>query len=387
MNFINKINSSQWAFYVILILFLQLPSFRIIYKVSPNHYQVIIPLFLSMVVVYYFILFGYKSQFFEKLSQSVTLTLFILIALLTINYFAYPILDARKVLKLGSDQDDAMIAVAKALFSGHSPYHIKTYLCPGASTGPGLVILLSPFVLTNTYFSVTPILVAILSYLIYRRTKKFKTVNIFLLLLISSPLFWEMMTNGSDLPAFGIFCVIPLLIWKDTMPVYLKMVVFLFISMTLTSRIIFIYLAPLYGLFLCDRSWLKWIKYTSIVVLITVLFHLIFYLIDPTHYSPLLLVNYGLIFLSLRMGIVGSVLFLSIFLKTVQWSLDRNSHFTLLWLWVALPLLFISFISFNFHLFVLDQYPFTFFTPQIPILLTCFALNNQASFKNENADN
>jgi hypothetical protein len=54
---------------------------------------------------------------------------------------------------------------------------------------------------------------------------------------------------------------------------------------------------------------------------------------------------------------------------------------------VALPLLFISFISFNFHLFVLDQYPFTFFTPQIPILLTCFALNYQASFKNENADN
>lgn len=172
MNFISKINSSKWAFYVILILFLQLPSFRVIYKVSPTHYHVIIPLFLSVVVVYYFILFGYKNQFLERLSQSVTFTFFILIALLAINYFAYPILDARKVLGLGSDQDDAVIAVSKALFSGHSPYNIKTYLCPGASTGPGLVILLSPFVLSNTYFSVTPLLVAILSYLIYRHTKK-----------------------------------------------------------------------------------------------------------------------------------------------------------------------------------------------------------------------
>jgi hypothetical protein len=276
---------------------------------------------------------------------------------------------------LGTDHDDALKAVTKALFSGVSPYSVHTYLNPGASVGPGMVILLAPFVLLNVYQLITPSLTAILAYLVFRTTNSLKVVNLFLLLLMSSPAFWELMTNGSDLIAFGILCTIPLLLWQKHLSIYTKGLIFIFIAMTLTSRIIFIYLAPVFALLFCERKIDVWLKYVTVLGTIAISIHLIFYTIDPTRYTPLLLLDKGLDLINLKIIFIVTVVAVIVWYYSFRFTVSRQNMVLVLWIWTALPLLMVTLMSFNYDYKILYQYPFSYFAPQLPIIVTYVVLH------------
>jgi hypothetical protein len=374
MKLISTIIYSKRVSFLILFTFLQLPSLRVIYKLSPANYIITIPIFLVLACTYYHFILTSNYKLYLKASKSLVITLLILALIAIVNYYVYPIIDARKNFMRGSDQDDAIIAVANALISEISPYAVNTYLNPGAAVGPGLMLLLLPFIFVKAYFLVTPAFVGLLIYFIFRATKSIKTINLFLLLLISSPAFWELMTNGSDLIVFGILCILPSLKWHKNLPIASKLFILIVLAMTLTSRVIFIYLAPLFGLLFCARKISLWLKYTIIITLMTLSIHLVFYSIDPLRYTPLLLIGKGLNLLSIKTVVVFTVLFVIGLFCTIHFSKNKNNHFLLLWIWTAFPLLFVTIISFNYNYMILYQYPVSYFAPQLPMIITYFVM-------------
>lgn len=375
MNILNFISSSKNISSLVLFIFIQIPSLRILYKVSQEKAYFIAPLYLILSLFYYKILLFSNNKLIDRVLNSFYLTFLILIVLVIANYYLYPIVDARKLMMLGSDQDDAVIEVAKKMFDGLSPYSAETYKNPGASTGPGLVLLLSPFVYFKSYFLVTPFFIAILQYFLFRITKNIRATNLYLLLLISSAFFWELMTNGSDLLAFGVLCILPILIWKNRLSNKDKILLILFIAMVLTSRIIFFYLAPIYGILFAERKFLNWFKYTSLILVFTFLIHLSFYLIDPDRYTPILLLYKGLKLLNINRVLFIFILFAIILYQSLKINLILKKGIFLFWVWITLPMLLVIIFSIDYNKNILNQYPYIYLGPQLPIYLSYYVIS------------
>jgi hypothetical protein len=365
-----------YSLFPLLYLILQVPSLRILCKVSPVSYWIFIPLFLMAIGGYYLLLVRSRdNRFLEYGALSVMLLAGIILA----NFYLYPMVDARKEFMLGSDQDDALIAVVKAIFSGKSPYAVETYLNTGASTGPGWAMLMAPFVLLDSYFLITPCLFGVLFFLLYRQGWTIREVNLYLLLLISSPAFWELMTNGSDLIAFGTLCLISLLLWKRASASWWKALILVLLSMVLTARIVFVYLVPIFAWLLAGKIGKSWLKFAIILLLLSLGIHFLFYQMGPENYTPLLLIDKGLGIISfpeLLLAIPAGAVLLYLSLQSTS---SLRYQIGMLGAWLLIPLGLIALFSFNYQGNILLQYPFTYLGPQLPVLLVFVveSLNDQ----------
>jgi len=282
-----------------LLLFLQLPSLRPLYKYLPSGLHKLIPLYLLAVFFGYALFFkspGLSGLIKKFLNRRVVLIAFIVLITL-VNFFVYPIADSLKYQGKGSDQDDALIVTAANLVRGKNPYQAHTYFYSNPiSPGPGWIILCFPFtLLKGLYFLLTPFYIILLLLLLRRITGSYFSGNIFLILCLSSLAFWETMVAGSDMFAIGALftlsvCAVFYSIEKGGILLFLSM---LLLGFAATSRVVFIYIIPVIGILLFRRSKFKHLVYLLAALAIAILLHLIFYLWNTASYTPLHLLAKG----------------------------------------------------------------------------------------------
>ncbi len=378
-SFIEKQLEKKTLLILLLFFSLQIPSVRALFKYIPSNYQFIILIYGLLNLTFYVIIVSSnitRKKFFTGPFLAVILILLIFI----VNYFVYPIADSLKYQGKGSDSDDAIIVVTRTLLSGHSPFAVKTYLNNYIDNGPGIIFILAPFVILKAYYLATPVFVLLLSYLFYRKYKVFGIVNIFLLLVISSPAFWELMVNGSDLLIIGILMIIPILLWDDNLSPLAKLLLIFLIALTMTSRVVFLYLAPVYGFILAGNSpkhsFLNALKLTFILFFFTIALHSAFFLPDPANYGPFHLLSTGtkIIFTCIFFISILPFAFIAWFTIILSRKGLPEINMFLMWIWIALPMLVITIISFNFNNFNIRSYPFTYLGLQIPIIASFYII-------------
>jgi hypothetical protein len=241
----------------ILWLGLQLPSLQVLFKYLPPRLQPLIVIYMLAAFAIYadFLHDGWLKQHLRIILSSGWTMICLIIVTLSVNYFLYPIADALKYQMRGSDMEDALIMAGNRLWDLVSPYAEKTYLGNLISTGPGLVLLLLPCLTFGRYFLITPLILAAVAYTLYRISDSFYQANLFLVLCLSSPAFWEFMVVGGDLVIIGGLLVL-CLIWlhakveKNSLCLICGI---LFLALVADTRIVFIYLVPLLSLFLWKR--------------------------------------------------------------------------------------------------------------------------------------
>ena len=193
----------------LMMLVLQIPSYRTIFKFVP--YPIISVIFLNVLAfIGYAIIFQniWVRKMLTYLLNSYYITIFFIALLIGVNYYLYPRVDARKYIGRGSTADDALIETAKSFLAQRGLYNVRLYDGAPVSPGPGWILLNLPFTTSGLYFLLTPFYIGILStlYIIFYRDKL--GANLVLLSLTSSPIFWELMVTGHDLIALGFGLII-----------------------------------------------------------------------------------------------------------------------------------------------------------------------------------
>jgi hypothetical protein len=332
----------------LLWLGLQLPSLRPLYKYLPPRLHPLILIYLLATYAVYadFLHNGRLKRGLQGILSSGWTMVCLVAVTLGLNRLVYPLAYALKYQKRGSDQDYALLLVGNRLWHLVSPYALRTYYGNPISAGPGLVLLLLPFLSMDRYFLITPLMLAAVAYTLYRISGSFYQANLFLGLCLSSLAFWETMVAGSDLFVVGGFMVLCLAFFyskleKNTL--YLVCGI-LFLALIATTRVVFLYLPPLYSLFLWKRR--PWLGYTVFIFALfgALLLHGIFYFWDPPNYTPLHLVGKGGLLLPGYLKISLIICALAIGWLTLK-NVTDNLVSWLFYLWLALftPLAFITF--------------------------------------------
>ena len=137
---------------------LLLPSIRFFVKFS-NFY-----LFIFYVVginILTFLIFKNIKKIYKLFNYPLWIIFWGLLTVL--NFYIYPIIDARRNLGKGSTGDDAMILASKSLMSTGKIYDLIIDFKTPISPGPAWVIFNSPFSFFDLYFLFTPFYFIIIS--------------------------------------------------------------------------------------------------------------------------------------------------------------------------------------------------------------------------------
>lgn len=276
----------------IVLFSLQFPSLRVWFKYIPESLHLLVVPYLVLMFLFYAVTF--ESPLLAMISQlflrNKMLYAAVFVAVTIIMIVGYAVADSRKLEDAGSDQDDALILAGQQLSAGHYPYAHKTYLNNPISPGPGWVILFLPVTVLGIYPLVIPGCVFGIAYLIYRLTESVTKSNLFLWLLFSSPLFWETTFQGSDLLPLGCGFVLGSLLlyflWGKN--IYWDFAISLFIAFMLTSRIILAGYVFIWACFLKQR-----LRFGAVVGLLVIASHGLFWVWNPSLYSPLHVIDKG----------------------------------------------------------------------------------------------
>ena len=276
----------------LLLLLLQLPALRSFYKYVPEQLHLAIPLVvLALVPVYHFIL--HPPVWAKKIMATALVPLASVAITVELAYLVYPLADGLKHSGGGSDADDAMIQGALYLWQGASPYIATTYFGNPISPGPGWIVLFSPLVLLNVYWLITPVMLALLLFVLWRQTQDWLVLSRLSLILPSSLMFWELLVVGSDLWALSCLAALLLLIpvhrWRG-----LKFLAVVLLAGTVgTARSVLFYFAALPALHLWPQRKLGAVAIGLLALSVTVLWHAFFWQVSGGNYPPLHLLTKG----------------------------------------------------------------------------------------------
>jgi len=287
-NLIKNKNNIFWI--VALIFFVIVPNLRPIFKYS-NFFQstifIIYALFVSVLV---YLLQKNKFKFyFSKLLGNYRFIFFIFLLVSLLVWFLYPIADGLKSQMRGSDQDDCVIIGVKQLVSLLHPYDKTSYLGNPCSTGLGIILLYSPFVLFNIYCLSSIFLAYLCTYVIGGNSRNVYVASVFTILQFSSLFSMELLIVGSDLifVGFGLvllsFQTINLVLKKNTYNIFWLAVFAGFLS---SSRINFLVIAPIISIFIFihwQRGGLLFALYSISVAIIP---STILYFVDSSKFTP-----------------------------------------------------------------------------------------------------
>ena len=265
---------------------LQVPSLRAIVKYAPEGFLPLIPVYL---IGTFFLTYWFIHKFREtRLAQWKWFPIALILLHVVINVVVYPQADALKYENRGSPQDDALIVGGERLVAGLNPYEGETYRHEWVSAGPGWIVLALPFTLTGLFALFTPFWVALCAWWIAKRHDT-ASVSLFLILLFSSLVFWELSVTGSDMLAMGCAFLLSLVLldWSKTRGWVAKSLTALFAASLTTSRIVFAFLLPLQAAFLYHRKKRDGIFYGLLAILLFVLIQLPFYLWNSARFFPL----------------------------------------------------------------------------------------------------
>jgi hypothetical protein len=328
----------------LLFFVLQFPSIQPFFFYLGNMLWLMPVYFLGIFIVYAVALDPDRNSLSNFLNKQTIYILLVLI-LLIVNFVVYPIADNLRFQNVGSDQDDALILAGQRLIKGMSPYAASTYLNNPISTGPGLVILGIPFASKTLYFLFTPVFMALVGILLFLRFKSWAAPNLFLMLMMSTPVFWNRMVTGSDFLAIGsLFIICNLLLFYSWKNAWAKAFIIIFTVLSTSSRLVFLYLILVFGIFLWRRNKSDAIMFTILSWAGTGCLNLAFYLRDPNNFTPVHIIGKGIQILR-GSGLIVWTIVACFIGAVVIFSLARNSlerWMLLLFVSVFVPLCLLS---------------------------------------------
>jgi hypothetical protein len=347
---------SRWAVFALFVS-LQFPALRDLYKFLPKEYYPLSHAFLliSFLVYFYFIEGISKDRDLpNKIVDSIDsryVFLFLACMLILLVAFVYPLVDGMKYYGRGSDQDDSIINAGLALLKTGNPYTATTYFSfteKSLSPGPGWIIISLPFTVLNAYFVFSPFVVIGMALLIKWHSKHWATANLFIIFLLSTIIFWDLLVEGSDLIALGCFFSATLLVLYYAKLTRLNILAFsIVIGMLATSRIAFSYIPVLYAVLLYTRDR----KAAFIVALFGTLtmfsLHYYYYLwsiIDGhEYYKPLHLIAKGSQFMPGNFKVVALIACSAAGVAIIYMLKNSLQRWLMcFWLGLYMPMLFVS---------------------------------------------
>lgn len=287
-NLIKNKNNIFWI--VALIFFVIVPNLRPIFKYS-NFFQstifIIYALFVSLLV---YLLQKNKFKFyFSKLLGNYRFIFFIFLLVSLLVWFLYPIADGLKSQMRGSDQDDCVIIGVKQLVSLLHPYDKTSYLGNSCSTGLGIILLYSPFVLFNIYCLASIFLAYLCTYVIRGNSRNVYVASVFAILQFSSLFSMELLIVGSDLifVGFGLvllsFHTINLVFKKKTYNIFWLAV---FAGLLSSSRINFLVIAPIISIFIFIHWQKGGLLFGLYSISVAIIPSTILYFVDSSKFTP-----------------------------------------------------------------------------------------------------
>jgi len=283
-------NKNNFFLIVSLIFFVIAPNLRPIFKYFNFLQAALFIIYSLFVILLVYLLQKKKLKFyFSKLLGSHWFVFFIFLLVSLIICFLYPIADGLKSQMRGSDQDDCVIIGVKQLVSLLHPYDKTSYLGNPCSTGLGIILLYSPFVLLNIY-CLAPIFLAYLSaYVIRGNSRNVYVASVFTILQFSSLFSMELLIVGSDLifVGFGLvllsFQTINLVLKKNTYNIFWLAA---FAGLLSSSRINFLVIAPIISIFIFIHWQKGGLLFGLFSISTAIIPSSIVYFIDPSKFSP-----------------------------------------------------------------------------------------------------
>jgi hypothetical protein len=157
-----------------LIFFVIAPNLRPIFKYFTFFQSGLFIIYSLFVILLVYLLQKNKLKlYFSKLLGSYWLIFFIFLLVSLLIWLLYPIADGLKSQMRGLDQDDCVIIGVKQLVSLLHPYDKTSYLGNPCSTGLGIILLYSPFVLFNIYCLASIFLAYLCTYVIRVNSRMF----------------------------------------------------------------------------------------------------------------------------------------------------------------------------------------------------------------------
>lgn len=315
-------------------------------------------------VLFYILLAGlglwiihrYRFDILNRISdRGVTiLSVLVFIALTAIFLLIYPVADSG-IVGRGSDNDDALTIAAQQLLAGHYPYEVRTYLGNPISPLPGAIILSLPFVLLGNVGYQNIFWLAVFLFFSMRYFgDRCVALLLFLIVIIFSPVILYLVVIGSDYISNSIY-VLVFSVWMISSvlnprdPVWVKLVLAIFLGIALSSRANFLFLLPLIYMLILRRSNFKTASfYLGITGLAFVLTTLPFYLWSPENFSPLHTAD-KLVQLDEFIPYAGSLVLISTLIFTIWLSLKMikspDTYLYYFFLILAFPIVLGGFIS------------------------------------------
>jgi hypothetical protein len=231
-----------------------------------------------------------KDKFyFSKLLGSYWFVFFIFLLVSLLIWFVYPIADGLKSQMRGSDQDDCVIIGVKQLASLQHPYVKTSYLGNPCSTGLGIILLYSPFVLLNIYCLGSIFLAFLCAYVIRGNSRNTYRASVFIILQFSSLFIMELLFVGSDLIFLGfglvllVFQTINLVLKRNIYDIFWLAV---FAGLLSSSRINFLVIAPIISIFIFIHWQKGGLLFGLFSISTAIIPSFIVYFIDPSKFSP-----------------------------------------------------------------------------------------------------
>jgi hypothetical protein len=295
-----------------LILFLYLPGIRDFYKFDLTGFPLLVfAIYLICIFLILNLVSGNKNNIYrQSLSSPLTIILMLFIMGMVTFYF-YPQADSRKIIMMGSDQDDCIISGVTQLLQFSHPYVIKTYLNNPCSPGLGALLLFLPFILIKSYIAGSIFYIYALCLILYLIDRQLKTLGLFIFFLCTAIIFPELLVDGSDLIAISCgvaiisICLYPAIKKQDWI---LILFLSLFCGLLSSARVNFLILTPILGL-LIYPNWPKGSIYFSIIAAIVGFApNAMLYISDPSLFTPLHLVQKGTSLLSIDLMVAVLIL-------------------------------------------------------------------------------
>ena len=192
--------------------------------------------------------------------------------------------------------DTALMAPIEALKQGRGLYDLENLINVPASPGPAWVFFNAPFTFAGQsifYTFLTPVYV-LLGWVVLRATgQSARFANLWMLLLFSGLIVWEMAVGGYDIVALSVATMaLYLLVEKVSLRKLglASLAVAVAVGLFATSRIVFPYLAPLLALVIWKHDRVHAIVFALVALSVTAAFHAAFYF-QSEFYHPFHLFN------------------------------------------------------------------------------------------------
>lgn len=274
----------------VLVLLIQLPSYFAISRYLPAPMAVMAATFIGYALILW--MAAVHAPPMKLLGSWIVCALFLvgLWAAILQLYFRVQGLPAEPT------NDDALMAPIAALKMGRGLYDLEGLISVPASPGPAWVLFNAPFTFTGesiAYTFLTPVYV-LGGWLMLRsagHTARF--ANTWMLLLFSGFISWEMAVGGYDIIALSVMVmVLYLLVERVSFGKlgWASLLVAVAVGLFGTSRIVFPYLAPLFGLLIWKHDRVHAVIFTLVALAVTAGAHAAFYFQSEV-YHPFHLFN------------------------------------------------------------------------------------------------